>query len=284
LDQAEYALDDEKFWAKEEVLRIDNLLRKRLNYPLKMGRHVQPYTEKPEQLETHQLRLRYTFQADLHVSQVYLAMEDVEQANISLNGVAINSIPTGYFVDRCIKVVSLPDIEKGKNELVVTLPYTRKTNLEWCYLLGAFGVEVYGNKARLVASPKEIGFTDIVGQKFPFYGGNFTYHCEIEVEEGEYVLEINKYRATLLSVKLDGKDIGDIIFEPYCLPLGQLKGKHSIEITAYGNRVNTFGPVHLCNESTWIGPPAWRREDNSYSYEYQLKRFGILAAPKLNKL
>jgi hypothetical protein len=285
LDQAEYSLDGEKICAKEEVLRIDNILRQKLDYPEKMLEFAQPWTEKHEDLETHSLMLKYEIQSDIYVSQVSLAMEDMEQAEILLNGVKIENTPEGYFVDKCIKTKKLPEILKGKNELVITLPYTRKSNVEWCYLLGEFGVEVIGNKTRIVEKPKEVGFSDIVMQKFPFYAGNFTYQCEVDVEEGEYQLQINKYRAPLLSVKVDGQEVGDIIFEPYTLSLGKLKGKHTIEITAYGNRINAFGALHLCNEKdVWCGPNAWRSKGSAYSYEYQFKKFGILAAPRLNKI
>ena len=43
LDQAEYALDDEDYRPCEEVLRIDNILRAQLGYPLKMEALAQPW-------------------------------------------------------------------------------------------------------------------------------------------------------------------------------------------------------------------------------------------------
>ena len=62
--------------------------------------------------------------------------------------------------------------------------------------------------------------------------------------------------------------------------LGKISGSHKLDMTAYGNRVNTFGAVHNCNEKlTWFGPPAWRSSGVEWSYEYQLRRTGILVAP-----
>lgn len=52
LDMAEYSLDQEEWRDTEEVLRIDNLLRARLGYPLKMEAFAQPWsvekTQTPE--------------------------------------------------------------------------------------------------------------------------------------------------------------------------------------------------------------------------------------------
>jgi hypothetical protein len=67
------------------------------------------------------------------------------------------------------------------------------------------------------------------------------------------------------------------------LNLGKVEeGSHIIDITAFGNRVNGFGPVHNCDHTAvWVGPNSWRSMGSSWSYEYQLKPMGVLVAPKL---
>jgi hypothetical protein len=91
------------------------------------------------------------------------------------------------------------------------------------------------------------------------------------------------FKATLLSVQLDGQAAGPIAFSPYCCELGQLSHEeHHLDITAFGNRVNAFGCIHNANhQMEWIGPNAWRTIDNEWSYEYQLKKMGILSDPIL---
>jgi hypothetical protein len=38
--------------------------------------------------------------------------------------------------------------------------------------------------------------------------------------------------------------------------------------------------VHNANEKlTWYGPGAWRQTGVNWSYEYQLRRMGVLVAP-----
>lgn len=284
LDQCRYSLDGEAYRPAEEILRIDNILRSKLGYPLKNAAVAQPWTENFEEENTHLLSLSYTFESEIEGEQVILAAETVKGLEISFNGSPIPVKLKGYYVDNSIGQIELSGLKAGANELVLTMPYNRKTNLEWCYLLGNFGVAAAGNTAKLVRKPEQVGFSDLTQQYFPFYGGNMDYICDVEAEDGEYELEITKFRAPLLSVKVDGKETGNIMFAPYRAGLGHLSGRHQIQITSYGNRVNTFGPVHCCDEGLkWMGPDAWRTEGTRYSYEYQLKRTGILAAPKLYK-
>lgn len=286
LDQAEYALDDEDFCPCEEVLRIDNILRAQLGYPLKMEALAQPWTQKEAEADSHTLTLRYHLELETEVKAPLLAMEDLKGVSLSLDGVKVPVKLCGYFTDECIKTAALPDLAPGNHILTAVLSYGRKTNLEWAYLLGDFGVMLCGSRARIVKKAEKIGFGDLTSQTFPFYAGNMTYCCETELSEGEYELEAAKFRAPLLTVSVDeGKEIP--VFEaPYRAALGHLaQGRHRIRVTAYGSRVNAFGAVHNCDESTfWFGPDAWRTKGSQYSYEYQLKRTGILAAPKLYKL
>jgi hypothetical protein len=105
------------------------------------------------------------------------------------------------------------------------------------------------------------------------------------VLDGSYELQITDFRAPLLTVYLDGSEVGDIAFSPYRIYLGKLNGKHKLEIISYGNRVNTFGPIHLNNDKeVWVGPNAWRSEGTSFSYSYKIKQTGILMEPKLYRL
>lgn len=285
LDQAEYSIDQEAFQPMEEVLRIDNILRIQLNYPQKMDALVQPWIKSEVESICHTLTLRYTFHSDISIEKAKLAMEYPEIAAITLNDVPVDIVIDGYFVDECIKTFSLPTIYQGINELAITIPYSKDTNLEWCYILGDFGVQVYGNRSRIVHKAREIGFSDLTSQTFPFFGGNMTYCCDVDVDEGDYVLEVTKFRSPLISVKADGTEAGSILISPYRINLGHLCGKHRIQITAFGSRINTFGTVHNCDDTTWwFGPDAWRTEGSRYSYEYQLKKTGILAAPKLYKI
>jgi hypothetical protein len=285
LDQAEYMLNDEKWQASEEVLRIDNILRKKLNYPLKMEAYAQPWTNQEKKSEEGDLlRLRYSITSQIDIAGAKLAVERPHDLAISLNGISVSTEADGWYTDQCIRTIPLPLLSKGLNILEISMSYNSETNLEWAYLLGDFGVELHGDTATLTNPIRKLSFGDFTQQGLPFYGGNVTYHCDVELEDDDYELEISKYRAPLISIQVNGEDYGKIVFAPYKLPLGNLTGHNTIDITVYGNRVNSFGAIHNCDENTqWFGPSAWRSHGSSFSYEYQLKRCGILSAPCLNK-
>lgn len=281
LDMAEASLDGEEWAEKEEVLRIDNILRKRLGYPLKIEAFAQPWTRKKEEAE-HVLSLRYRVESQVEVNDVLLALEAPLDCTISWNGEEIDNTPAGYFTDRSIQTIRLGTVRRGENILLVEMPYKVETNVEWCYLLGDFGVRVEGSHAVITEPVRSLYFGDWTVQGLPFYGGNVTYHTKIRGNGHECLLQISKYRNPLLSVAVDGKKAGNLVFAPYTLSLGELEGTHDVDITTYGNRVNCFGAVHLCDENvTWFGPMAWRSQSEAWSYEYQLRKTGVLSAPVL---
>jgi hypothetical protein len=285
LDMAEYSLDGGEWQPEEEILRIDNVIRKTLNYPLRLSAMAQPWVEKAPE-ESHMLKLRFVIQSDIDIAACALALENAEKTRITVNGKSIPSKVTGWFTDESIKTVAPLLLCAGKNEIILEQPFGLKTNVEWCYLLGDFGVKVSGRHKQVVAPVRALAFGDWVHQGLPFYAGNVTYHCPIETDGGCLTLEATQFKNTLLSVSLDGAEKGKIAFAPYTLDLGFTEeGKHALQITAFGNRINAFGQVHNCDDDyLWFGPDSWRTEGNRWSYQYNLKPMGILISPKLQNI
>jgi hypothetical protein len=283
LDIAQYRFDNGQWQPREELLRIDNAFRKELKYPLRMEAWAQPWVNPVAEVLEHTLSLKFMIQSDVEVAEAWLALENEENTEIILNGVKINKQVDGWFVDESIKKVKLTKLPKGESELLLNIAYGSKTNIEWCYLLGDFGVKVEGSHAKLIAPVTELSFGDWVHQGLPFYAGNVTYHCKAICQQGALELEASHFRSPLLSVSLDGVEKGKIAFAPYKLHLGEVaQGEHKVDITAYGNRVNTFGTVHNSNRSTtWFGPNAWRTVGSSWAYEYQLREMGVLTTPRV---
>lgn len=284
LDQCEYRFDDEIWQETEEILRIDNRLRERLGYPKRMEAWPQPWVQKEDTDESHKIELRFHIHSEKVCDSVYLAAEPVEGAEIIWNGRSLGELrgkDRGWFVDESIRKFSLGRVEQGENILIIRHAYGRKTNLEWCYLLGEFGVRTAGRTAYLTEFPRCLSFGDYGVQGLPFYAGNVIYRSSFTAEEGNYGIQISKYRAALLKVSVDGQEWKPIIYAPYEADLGYLTaGEHVVEILSFGNRVNAFGTVHNCDETTeWFGPNEWRTQDERYAYEYQLKRMGVLKTP-----
>lgn len=281
LDIAEFKLENEaEFSPAEEILRLDNICRAKLGLRARGGEVVQPWVY-GEQPPVSKVTLKYTFTSDIDYSGALLAMEEAEKAEITLNGVKADNTVLGDYVDISVLKVALPEIVKGENTLIITLPFGSSTNLENVFILGKFGVKVCGAQAKITALPEKIGFGDLVPQGFPFYGGNVTYKVPVEAEGGTLAICASDYRGALISVKLDGNEAGKIIYPPYCVFKDDVeKGNHTVELTLFTHRYNTFGPVHLVNEKeSWHGPNAWRTKGSNWSYEYNLRQIGIMKAP-----
>ncbi len=286
LDMAEYALDDEAYAPKEEMLRLDNILRGKAGLSLRGGQIAQPWVTagsvKPAE---HIARMRFTFESEKAFAGCKLALEHAGKAQIVLNGKEVENQVCGYYVDEAIQTVKLPMLAEGKNRLEISYPLTEDLGLEWCYLLGAFGVRLIGTDAVLTELPRKLGFGSIVSQGLPFYTGNVVYSFEFELpKEQNAGLHVSQYRGGCMRVSCDGKDAGILAYPPYEVSLGRLGGgKHRVDITLYGNRANGFGAVHNCVKVGWAGsaPSAWRTTDDSFCYEYQLLPLGILSSPQL---
>jgi hypothetical protein len=278
LDQAEWRLNDGAWQPLEEALRLENLARAQLGLGFKHGSIAQPWTDLEPAAPLGELTLRYTIDSTVAVAAPVLALENADNTHISVDGVAVPSTVSGYYVDESIKKVALPPLSAGKHTLELRFGYSRKSHVEWVYLLGDFGVEVAGRRAKLVAPVRTLEFGDITRQGLPFYTGNVTYHASIQGDGStRLAVAAARFASPLLSVDLDGKLAGKIAFAPFRVELGVLSaGAHRVDITAFGHRFNGFGAVHNTNTRlSWHGPDAWQSRDAFWAYEYQLKAGGI---------
>lgn len=285
LDMPEYRWDGQDFEGPEEILRVDHILRERLGLPPRRAALAQPWTQK-EAGGSCPVALRYRIQCGTEIQGAFLALEALGETEIYVDEQRIaQEAACGSYVDPCIRMVRLPVLSEGIHELRLEIAFTRKVDLECCYLLGDFSVALYGSHA-VAKHRKQTGcWSSLTEQGMPFYGGNAVYRTELDLESGDYLLEVSKYRAPLLEVRIDGEKVGNIITAPYRVHFQIRKsGKHCLEIKSFGNRVNTFGAVHNCDENEiYFDPNAWRTTNESWSYEYQLKKTGILKAPVLWK-
>jgi hypothetical protein len=190
-----------------------------------------------------------------------------------------------WFVDKCINTVTLPAIKKGTTVLELSLPYGRKVDVEACFLLGDFGVRVEGSYGVLIAPVKALAFGDITRQGLPFYGGNITYHLELETGGGAALtIEASSYRFMALKAALDGVEKGYIAYAPYRLSVEDLSpGKHRLDLTGLGCRINTFGQLHnnIRDPGYWWGPDSWRTQGPAWTYEYKFWPQGVLKSPEI---
>ncbi len=288
LDCFEYALDDETYGETCEMLKLDNCIRERLHLPLRCEALAQPYIRVQENTRPHKLHLRTVFYSEVELIGCYLALEEVQDCTCTLNGQAVSMEPVGFYVDSAIATVALPEIQKGANELCVTINYGDCTNLEWMYILGEFGVELRGAHAFLCRKPEKLFWGDYTKQGFPFYTGNMTYLVELPsnicAEEGrEKYLQVPYYAGAAVKVAVNGAAEEMLALLPYRCRLNDLKERDNfLQITCLGNRYNGFGQLHLIGDDiVWLGPDSWRTEGTSWTDTYQVKSMGILTAPRI---
>ena len=280
LDTAYYALDGKRYSSnKYELLHLDNICRKKCGLPKRSGKSCQPWASEKRAPE-HRLRLKFVFYSKIEVETSYIALEDAENASIVLNGVTVESKICGWYVDKAIKKVALPSVEKGKNILEISMPCGLNTNVEWCYLLGDFGVSVRGASAALTALPERLCFSDITKQGLPFYGGEITYISSFEGNGKPACVTVPKFKAAILEAETTENK--NIAFVPYEAILPTEEGETKLHLTAYISRQNAFGPIHLRKaKSALTSPSSYYAPRHKSTKRYVLSAAGILSVPEI---
>lgn len=264
LDKAEYALDGGEWYPETEILRADDALRDMVGLPSRKLAVAQPWAVDREKIK-HTVSFRFAIHAVQRVTGTKLALEDAEDAHITLNGKALPIKVDGWYVDRCIKTIPLGELHQGENILEVKVPFGTHTNLEWCYLLGRFGVRVIGEYKEIIPMADQLGFEDWAAQGMPFYGGNVTYHLPFASSGAKMQLRVPHYRGTAIRCRVDEEKEEYLVLPPYTLDLKEIAaGTHTLHLTVLGNRNNSFGPVHLAYrpQGRLCDPGAWHSDGN----------------------
>lgn len=283
LDMPSVWLDGELFSEREEILKVDNQLREKLDLPLRSSSMVQPYTYHKEQ-PIHKVMLQYIISSSINSDCVSLALEQREIARIYWNGERISNNKSGWYIDEKIEKLTLGSLRKGENILEIEYDFGISTNLEAVYLLGSFGVSVCGSCVTITDKPEKLKFSSVTEQNMPFYGGNIRYKMRVDCPNGKLKLKVSQYRGAMIAVYIDGKRTGNIILPPYELEIHNLSiGEHLIELHLYGNRFNTFSHFH-CTDPTQVNasfPYLWRTQGDDWTYEYRVEQFGIIKEPEM---
>lgn len=283
LDMAEFSVNNGPWNRTEEMMRIDDRVRKELGLTSRRFKVVQPWVIR-DTPEDHVLRLKFQIESTIDYLNPLLALENPDKAEIVWNGETVKAEKNGYYVDKYIHTISLPPVKRGSNTLEIAMPFGLRTDLECCYLLGNFGVTCAGRKVVITTLPEKLQFGSIVPQGLSFYSGNVNYHSEFVLDKASDVeIEISYYRGAMVKVLVDGEERGAIMHAPFKLCLKDVSaGVHQITYICYGNRYNTFAALHnLIADQQYpnITPDFWRSEGQSWSYEYQFRPMGILKTP-----
>lgn len=286
LDKPAYSLNGGEVKRERDILYTDIAIRDALGIRRRGNKMKQPWVEPLDKNPCEKVTLYYDFESDIEYEGAELALECLEYTDdIIFNGEKVSHEVAGYYIDEdALLKLALPKIKKGTNRLEINYRFGDITQLESCFILGDFGVELLGASAKITEMPRKIGYRDIVSQKMPFYGGNLTYKTSFFSDGRDKTLEIARYAGALMKVRMDGKEMGAMIYPPARLNLGIVPtGVHTLEITLYGNRANTFGTFHNVDENiAYCGPTSWvTRGGRFWCPEYITKRTGILTSPRM---
>jgi hypothetical protein len=314
-------LDGGAWGPRTEVLRIDNTIRSQLLLPLKGEAFKQPWAVPAEQRAfTTFVTLRFMFESTYHITEnTMLAHEDAEKVTINLNGTLIPSVsstsPLGWWVDEDIRTVPIPahTIRQGTNVLTLGFPFGILTNIERIYLLGNFAVELRDDNHTTLLKPldlKTLTWGDITTQGLPFYAGNITYNCNFTIPRSttlspdpshpDLALSTPHFSSPVLKVtststspspssatisRPKSEHLGYIAFQPRLLPLPtgySNDGTHDISITAFGDRYNAFGHLHVPDDRNGgCGPWQWRTGGEWWTDGYRVRGQGVLGKPEI---
>jgi hypothetical protein len=185
-------------------------------------------------------------------------------------------------VDEAIKTVPIPAniIKKGTNTIILSFPFGILSNIERIYFLGSFSVSLKPQPSILPLDLKTLTWGDITTQGLPFYVGNVIYHCNFSspstvsfsaLTSIATTLSVPSFSSPVLSIHdtSTSEKLGRIAFQPHTLSLPA--DTQSISITAFGNRYNAFGHIHLqdgITDQCW--PDIWRSRFSFLSFSIQL--------------
>ncbi|MBQ8526613.1 MAG: hypothetical protein IJ460_07865 [Clostridia bacterium] len=276
-DIGSYSFDGKGYSRREYVLEINKEISQRLGIELT---DAQPYVITDS--EPSAVYIKYEFDCTAPLDGLCLAMERAGDAQIYLNGEKVISEPKGYFTDEDIRTVALPKTKKGCNEIVIKTFFSILCNIEPCYLLGEFRTRVNGSRITLMPEDNcTIDFEPLGKQGMLFYGGNISYMANITTDKCTAVIKVQNFTAPCVRVYVDGRDAGLIALSPFCVRIELEAGEHEIELVCYGNRNNTFGPIHnkrISDPFHYIGPMAWTKNE-FWTEDFCFQDTGILASP-----
>lgn len=276
LDIAQFSVNGGEFNPYDEIVRIDDILRKKFNYPKSDGQDIQPWAM--QEGEKHFVDLKFNILSECCVKDAFLAAEEIISA--SLNDKEISLEDSGWYFDKSIRKYPISEIPKGESCLCVRVPFSKSISLENMFILGEFDVRLEGSIATIIPKSEKIAFGSITTQGMPFYGGNLTYHTELKTPDCDLTINVSGFKGSLVKVYIDGEDKGVIALSPYELKIPALSaGEHKIDIKLFGNRYNTFAALHNCSDMTWAGPSMWYPKKSDWCEEYNLKESGVIKSP-----
>jgi len=237
-----------------------------------------------------------------------LVVETPEIFDITVNGERIDKTVKSYYFDTSFKVIDIFNyVVEGENEIALTCDFVQSDEvyknaknslifeseknklsydmeIEAIYIKGDFAIKTDKCFETLVrralrtdggfyitAAPKTLNCGEIASQGYPFFAGSMTFKQTVTLTVDECKnrsIKFDRLPSSVTKVKVNGKDAGKIMWQPYEVDISDylIGGENEIEITVTGNLRNLLGPFHLSDgENYWVSPPCFFHESPIWS-------------------
>ncbi|MGC8972026.1 MAG: glycosyl hydrolase [bacterium] len=233
------------------------------------------------------IEFRFIFNVrDIPKTPISLVIENAEDFEISFNGQSICNKPRGWYLDRSFDKVELPTPKIGENELILFCLYKNRMEVEDCYIIGDFGVDVLTRE--IIEEPDKLHFGDWCLQGYPHYAGSISYIDEVELnlESNEKVfLKLGNHSAITTAVWINGRLAGHIPWkcaDGLDITSFVTKGRNLIEIEVVGSPRNMLGPLHQkSGKRPWTDSRSFRTEGDEFTPDYVLMPLGLFDQVRL---
>lgn len=282
LDMCKFRYDGQDWTDDGEIWLHQKKLRKSLDMiPIDQNRGLQRYkwTGIPHKKDGKKLEVSFDFMVEEVPAKTRLVIEDADDYTVYVNGEKIASKSEGWFVDKCMGKLEMPELKKGNNNVTLELPYMSSTELENIYIIGDFGVST---NRRIIQEPDTLAIGDWGLQGYFHYHAGIKYKYSLEYSEDigkDIIMDLGKYSDIVTIVRINGHE--EIV--PWKaknkVQIGRMlrEGHNDIEIEVMGAPRNMFGPLHLSNSrEMWTSSAAFHPEPKIYTKEYITFPWGLM--------
>lgn len=265
-DRAEAGDENGYFHAPADMLRLNEMFRKRYGLPTGLFPRRQPWAEADEG-KTFPVTLRFTFFCDsLPQDVIRFAAED-RNAEIFCNGQRLERCDFFWF-DHSLHFFEVKNLCRGINHIIMRTGINRRRSLENCFLLGDFGVKISGFDLHLTDPVRFLEYGSWVEQGLPFYSGAVDYQLILPPGRGRK-LDL-KFKAACAAV-MEADDRFWHEAEKMVIP----DGINKATLRIYGSRRNSHGPFHVVQQLRYCNPASFIPLREEFHPFWQLEEYGI---------
>lgn len=301
LDTCSYRFGNEERWSVEtDVWKAQRAIREALGMRAiyaNGGEQRYRWIAEPHPNDKTPVQLKFQFYvSEVPKGDLALVLEGAEHYAIQLNSCKLSNRADGWFLDKTFDRVPLTGLKQGWNELIIGCHYKNEMELEDCYLIGDFAVDIHRS---ITAEPQSLELGDWCRQGYYHYCGSLVYTFDFNIENPSndvavsggiesiaesgdtFVLELGAYSAVTVEVRVNGQSAGHIPWRAAnSLDLTRLLrgGNNQIEIEVMGSPRNMLGPFHqAAGETPVTSWASFRKEGDDYTPEYNVHPYGLLS-------